>query len=70
MEGVMNKQPISVRVAVTAKFVDHLKRALAPKLPVAPVPTRPEDSELMARNGHDVFCARVKAAHSAQKESK
>ncbi len=66
----MNKQAISVRVVATAKFVDHLKRALAPKVPVAPVPTRPEDSELVARNGHDVFCARVKAAHFAQKDRK
>jgi hypothetical protein len=70
MEDVMNKQPISVRVAVTAKFVDHLKRALAPKVPAAPMPTRPEDAELVARNGHDVFCARVKAAHFAHKERK
>lgn len=66
----MNKQPISVRVAVTAKFVDHLKRALAPKIPVAPVPTRPEDAALVAKNGHEVFCARVKAAHFAHKECK
>lgn len=66
----MNKQPISVRVAVTAKFVDHLKRALVPKAPVVPAPTKPEDAELVARNGHDVFCARVKAAHIAHKERK
>jgi hypothetical protein len=66
----MNREPISVQVVATAKFVDHLKRALAPKAPVAPVPTRPQDSELVAKNGHDVFCARVKAAHSAHKERK
>jgi hypothetical protein len=58
MEDVMTKQPISVRAVLTAKFVNELKRALAPKVPVAPVPTKPEDAELVARNGHEVFIAR------------
>ncbi len=65
----MHKGSIVYSVNLSPSFAKTLERLLSPSTPT-PTPTRPEDAELVARNGHDVFCARVKAAHFAQKDRK